>query len=672
MRYRGVAYYPEAWPTRRWDEDIRLLTEAGVNLVRMGEFAWSRLQPREDRFDFDWLLDVADRLHRAGIAILLGTPGAAPPVWLTAGHPDVLRVDEQGRPRAHGSRLHACGVSATYRRLLCDLVGRLGEAVRDHRAVVAWQIDNEISGLCYCPACTRGFVRYLQERFGTLEALNAAWNNVFWSGDFSDWQQIRPPYPRVAWQLEYLRYQNAAWRSYVAEQADVLRAIRPDWALTTNGCSRLSGRTDTATVLEPLDFPSYDAYVGYHGSPDTYRAVFDFYRNIQQPPRAFWISETNSWNPVNTEAGRERALRPWAYQFLARGADAMVYFRWRQSVMGEENHPAVLDWSGRPGRTYERVRAIYHELRNLEPALGDLPLPAGQVAIVFSSDTAAYAQLERQRYLDHIVEADAICNRLHVLPDIVRARDVAAGRARLAGYPLVILPGLEIVSDALAAALRQYATDGGVLWAQPRLATLDAHGTYHTQPMPAGLTDVFGLDVRERCNIRDVPRHAEVAFQTGTESQTPSVRVELGLGATALEVCGLDHMESVAAGDDVAILARYATGAFADAPAVMQRPCGHGTALYQACWLDEAGTRAVLMHVLGRAGIAPGPSTSDEVEIVRRGDLRFYLNHGPAPQSVPQVAAGEPLVGRADGTRVALGPFDVCLVREAPAQGDTE
>jgi len=668
MRYRGVAYYPEAWPASRWDEDIGLLREAGVNLVRMGEFAWSRIQPREDRFDLDWLVDVSGRLRRAGIAIVMGTPGAAPPAWLTASYPDVLLVGEDGRSRAHGGRRHTCPTSPTYRRLLCEAIRQVALALQGNRAVVAWQIDNEISGVCHCPACTAGFVRHLRERFGTLEALNAAWNNVFWSGDFSAWEQIRPPYRRVAWRLEYLRFQNRMWRGYVADQAAVLRDIRRDWRLTTNGCSRLTARTDTATLLAPLDFPSYDAYFGHHGSRDTYTAVFDFYRNIQQPPRPFWIAETNSWNSINTEAGRERALRPWAYAFLARGADAMTYFRWRQSVMGEENHPAVLDWSGRPGRTYQRVKAVYAELAELGEHIQDLPLPEASVGIVFSSDTAACAKLRKQPYLDHVVEADAICNRFHVLPDILRAGDVAAGRACLGRYPLVVLPGLEMVSAELAAALRQYVRDGGVLWAQPRLSTIDAHGKYLTEPMPAGLTDVFGLDVRQRWNIQDVPRHGEVAFRTVPGSQTPSVRVELSLGEAPLPVRGLDHMESIAPADDVSVLGRYASGAFAGEPAVTQRPSGRGVALYQACWLDEPGTRALFTYACEQARIVPGPATSDQIEIVRRGDLRFYLNHGPQPADVPQVAPGEPLVGRADGQSVSLAAFDVCVLREDPGR----
>ncbi len=193
IKYRGVAWYPEFWPEERWDDDIRLMREAHINLVRIGEFAWTPMEPAEGRFDLGWLHRVVEKLGAAGIEVMLCTPTATPPAWLTNAYPDTLLVTKEGKRAVHGGRRHYCPTSPTYRRHVERITERLASEFSRHANVTSWQIDNELgpeSGECYCQSCADGFRAWLQRRYGTLERLNAAWQTRFWSVVYTDWSEV--------------------------------------------------------------------------------------------------------------------------------------------------------------------------------------------------------------------------------------------------------------------------------------------------------------------------------------------------------------------------------------------------------------------------------------------------------------------------------------------------
>ena len=276
MKFRGVAYYPEAWPRERWDEDIALMRAAGINLVRMGEFAWARFEPGEDRFDLGWWTDICDRMRRAEIQVLACTPSAAPPAWLTSRHPEVLAVAADGSRPPHGLRRHYCPNAPHYRERVAKVNRRIADAVRGNPAVIAWQIDNEIAPepfLCHCEVCAAGFREWLRARYGTLAALNDAWGNAFWSGDFSDWEQIRPPRYRPSWRLDYQRFQDVSFRDFIQGQAATLRAVRADWTVLANLWVGLNPIADAALLNEGLDVAAYDGYWDCYASREHYSAI---------------------------------------------------------------------------------------------------------------------------------------------------------------------------------------------------------------------------------------------------------------------------------------------------------------------------------------------------------------------------------------------------------------
>ena len=670
MRYRGVAYYPEAWPVERWDRDIRLMREAGFNMVRMGEFAWARLEPRDGEFRLEWWLDVIDRMRRTGMSVMLCTPTAAPPAWLTRAAPEVLWVDETGRRKAHGGRRQYCPRSPRYREFVARIVRRLAEAVRANPAVFAWQIDNEVAldgvgAFCFCDECTRAFRDWLRRRYGDIGSLNVAWGNAFWSGDFSGWQEIGPPYQRLSWMLDYARFQSATYAEFVAAQAAILRAVNPAWRITTNQWTGLTATLDTAEMFAPLDVATLDAYQEYYAPREFYAATFDLYRNLKGAPRAFWQGETNAWNPSATQRDGLAALRPWAWLSFAKGAEAYCYFRWRQSPMGEEDHPAVLDWSGETGRPYHQVQAVMKEMESLEAELRDLPLPEAQAAILFDFGSA-YCDLLRLKSTDwragcreHVVEADATLSRMGVAADILPV----SASLDLSRYRLLVLSQVEMVSAELAAAIKRFVSGGGVVLAQPRLAMLDANGKYLLTPMPGGLTGLFGVTVRERCAPMERYRRSH-AFSPAPDRAPVDIDVELNLNAGPRSAHGRHYMEMLEPAADAQTLARYRGSLYAETPAMTGRKHGSGLALYQGCWLDESATRDVFAYAAHCAGLAVCNDLPPNVDCLRRGRLRFYLNHTGQPVDVALRAPGESLAGRIAGGVARLDAYGVCIVRE--------
>ncbi len=661
MKHRGVAYYPEAWPPERWNDDIRLMRDAHINLVRMGEFAWARFEPRDGEFSLDWWRDICGRMRDSGINILACTPSAAPPAWLTKKHPDILPVDEFCRAATHGGRRHYCPSSAVYAEYVERVNRKLAAAAKDNEAVIAWQIDNEIAvAPCFCPRCAAAFRAWLRRRYGTLDELNKAWGNEFWSGDFSSWDEIVPPRHRVSWKLDYRRFQDDAFAEFISRQAETLREARPGWRITTNQWAGLNPAADSIKYFENLDVASYDGYWDYYASREFYSSVWDFYRNVKSRPRPFWLVETNAWNPASAREGGLRALRPWAYEAFAKGSEAHVFFRWRQSRMGEEDHPAILDWSGRPGRAYEAVRNLFREMDDIAPRLKGLPLPQCGVAILFDYDSALCGELENRDYRDHLVRINALLGRMAVQSDILPVR----GSMNIAGYRLLVLPQLEMVDPWLADRLKEFVRMGGCILALTRLATLDRNGKYTTNPMPDNMTDLFGLTVAERCPIHDESPKMMKLFPGDSPGNDPSVKIGLNLKSGRCEGRGVQYMEMLEPAPGTAGIGVYESGAFKGGAAATQNEYGEGFAFYQGCRLDMRSSHLLLRHVIEKSGAGVPVETPRYVEILKRGNLRFYLNHGAEPAVVSRMRPGEVIIGDADAEQVRLDAFDVCIIEE--------
>ncbi|HEU4328662.1 MAG TPA: beta-galactosidase, partial [Roseiflexaceae bacterium] len=383
--WHGGDYNPEQWPQEVWDEDMALMRAAHFKVATVGVFSWVSLQPAEDRFTFDWLDRVMERLAASDRLVCLATPSAAQPAWMSRAYPDVLRADEYGRRVHHGGRTNYCPNSPSYRRLAVDMARRLAERYGGSEHLVLWHISNEYATPCYCETCAAAFRVWLQRRYsGGLDELNARYWTRFWSHTYTDWEQIEPPYAdgeRLTHGLtiDYRRFQSDAMLECFRLERDAVRAVTPDIPITTNMMGTFP-HLDYRAWAREVDVVSWDCYPWPGADPADIAFLHDLNRGLRDGQPFMLIEQTPSsqnWQPVNA-LKRPGVLRLWSYLAVAHGAESVMYFQWRRSRGGcEKFHGAVVEHSGRSDtRVFREVSALGAELERL----GDLTVGAATPA----------------------------------------------------------------------------------------------------------------------------------------------------------------------------------------------------------------------------------------------------------------------------------------------------
>jgi beta-galactosidase len=506
----GVAYYPEQWPEERWPLDAELMAEAGISFVRIGEFAWSKLEPRRGVLDFDWLDRALSVVATHGLEVVVGTPTAAPPAWLVSEQPDILPVDRDGRVFPFGHRRHYCPNNATYGDETRRLVAALAETYGADERVIAWQIDNELCGRCYCARCEVAFRRWLEERYGSLDRLNKAWGTAFWSQTYGSWEEIRVPpagevplpegfmraSPSPAHALDYYRFSSDSFVDYQRLQIDVIRQ-HSNLPITTNMMGFKFDELDYQELARELDFLSWDNYpLLSKGAAWLGPALnCDGIAGLKDVP--FWVLEQQvgplGWEMIRTP--RRGEMRLHTYQVLAHGAEAVSYFRWRSARFGTEQHwYGVLDHDGRPNRRLCELTELANELRALEGVLSET-VHDSQAAIVYDYD-ARFA-LEVQPTNPALGHVDAIRAHYGALRRHGVDVDVLAPTADLSAYSLVVAPSLYVVDETVADRLRSYVEEGGLLVLGPRSGFKNRDNAVPERALPAWLDDLVGLEVSD-------------------------------------------------------------------------------------------------------------------------------------------------------------------------------
>ena len=632
----GCAYYPEAWPESRWETDMRLMREAGIDLVRMGEFNWSNFEPREGEFDFAAYRRVLALCEKYGIGVMMCTPTAAMPRWMHHGHPETLKVREDGGRTKNVVRQSACVTSPAYRRFSERIVRKMAEAFRDCKAIVCWQLDNELSlvgatGVCHCDGCARLFRESLKRRYGTLERLNDELNGVFWSARFTDWEEVRAPFQsRRAWTREYMRFQAAAVRDAMRAQRDILKSANPSWKITTNnpGCT---GSLRFDEIYGMLDFAAVDAYITM-GNVQRARWSWSMFRGLTGRQRPFMTAETGCFSSSSDKASSYDAIRAWFWDAKLHGCGDYVFFRWRESVNGEEDHPAILPWSGKPGVGYATVKRIKAEF---DAVALDLAMPASHMAIVHDAATDQFMSARGTEWSDVLHSTGqrlhAAAGRYGVIPDMVQLSD----GMDISTYRLVFLPCCETLTDAQREKLAAFVEAGGTLVSFPRLScTRPGGGSYVAEPYPVGLRSLFGIEVNER---RFLKRQKGGDYYTGDLSPVPLDYP--GGGAFA----GYGFVERIEPLGAETIAALSAT-CFAGSPLATRCRRGKGEAWYIAVFPDAEGAKTVVRDFFVRLGIDVSTEWPATVTAAKRGGRTVVVNCSEAAAETP--------VG-------PLGPFEV-------------
>ncbi len=610
LRY-GADYNPEQWSRDVWAEDMRLMREAGVNVVSLAIFSWALLEPRPGEFDFTWLDEVIDLLHENGIDVDLATATASPPAWLSQRHPEVLPQTEDGTVLWPGARQHWRPTSPIFREHALRLVRALAERYGDHPAIIAWHISNELG--CHnlydhSDDAARAFRVWLRGRYGTLDALNDAWGTAFWSQRYTEWDQILPPrtaptHRNPGQRLDFERFSSDAVRDHLRAEAAVLAEVTPDIPFTTNFMVAQNVRDiDYPSWAGDVDFVSNDHYLrpGEAGRDDV-SFWANLTGNIAQGRPWFLMEHAPSavnWREVNPPKRAEEMMRD-ALTHVGHGADAVCFFQWRQSrAGGERYHSGMVPHAGEHSRVFRDVVALGARLQELSAVTGS-HRERTRVALVFDYESW-WVSGRDSHPSDALRYDDETLAWYRALLDLGVRVDVVPVSASFDGYDVVIAPMLHVVPDALRTRLENVVRRGRHLVTTYFSGIVDEHDRVWLGGYPGALRDVLGVMAEEFVPL------------------LPDETATLASGAVATHWS--ERITRV--GDDVEVLDTYATGDLAGMPAVTRRRVGAGSATYVSADIGREGARGVLERLSDDVDALSGDvlAAGGRLEVIVRAD----------------------------------------------------
>lgn len=560
-------YYPEHWNEELWEQDADLMKKSGVKLVRMAEFAWSVMEPQEGKYDFSWLDKVLALFQEREIGVVLCTPTNCPPLWLYEKYPETLQVGRDGKRLEPSVRGHRCYNSPVYRSHTEKIIRKMGEHYRNASHVAAWQIDNEVDAVhCCCEVCAGKFREWLKEKYGSLERVNKAYHNEVWSGSYSGWQQIHPPFGdraitqyNPAYMLDYQRFMSDSAVAYVEFQAQLLREYFPQTPITTNTYFS-DYMPDFYNMFGKLDFCSYDNYPttvlpceGYY----SHAFHLDLIRGVKR--QNFWIMEqlsgaTGCWMKMGPTL-KPGMLKGYALQAFAHGADAVLHFRFRTSVGGAEMFwHGLIDHSNVPGRRYAEFEDLCQTVQSLSAVEGSTLDAKVALLCSFDSEYAFKLQLQTEGiyYFELMKAFHNAFSHYGVNVDIVSQEDA------LEGYRIVVAPMMYVRSQKTVEQLHRFAREGGFVLLTTRSGVKDENNNCIMQPLPTDYMDMTGCWVEEY----DAIGNEKIAVEMNGET------------FQGTRWCDILHLESAEA------LAVYGENFYAGKPVITRNAYGEGMVYY--------------------------------------------------------------------------------------------
>lgn len=628
----GGDYNPEQWPTNVWEEDLAALDDLGANTVTLPVFGWSAIQPAKDRFEFGWLDQILELLEARGFGVVLATPTAAQPAWMSAAYPEVLPVDAWGHRRRHGGRVNYCPTSSAYREGSAQVAGALAERYAGYPGLRLWHVNNEYGPVCHCEGCREEFQRWLAFRYRDLDSLNDAWGADFWGNRLHDWAEVELPShlnemisspegsvqfsPSPGQALDHSRFVSSVLLACFLNEKQVLRELTPDVPITTN----FHGPVQTVDWREwgaHLDLVSWDSYP-YSDSHWTRSAFGHDLARTSGRRKEFLLMEMSpgpvNWQPM-ASLKPPGTVRLEAFQAVARGSRGALFFQVRQSHSGNElNHAALIP---RHGRLDTRMGQELSELGRALAAVGVPPeshVLRAKVAMVFDWPSwwghhATPGLDQKSRYLD-------VARYFHrVLAERGIAVDLVGTDTALGPYRTVVAPLLYMVDSTVTGALNDYVAAGGTLIATAGSGIADPNGRVHPGGAEEGWRRLVGAWVEET-DVRPTDETNRVGFDDGTE-------------VPARELFELLRLETARG------LATFEEGFYRGYPGLTVNHVGEGRVFYLA-----SPTAELFAEVLDRfAGLEADPAAAADVEVTRwesdtGGELVFALNHGQGPATI--------------------------------------
>ncbi|TCC08276.1 beta-galactosidase [Kribbella soli] len=614
----GGDYNPEQWDPGVWKEDVALMRQAGVNLVTVGVFSWSSLEPTPGQYEFGWLDQVLDLLHDGGVSVDLATPTASPPPWFSRLHPEAMPVTADGVRLTHGSRDTYCACAPAYRDAARGIARMLAERYHDHPALAMWHVHNEYGSTCHCSLAAERFRGWLRERYGDLDRLNAAWTTAFWSQGYADWTDIEPPRKtqylvNPTQFLDYRRFWSDELLAAFLEQKAELRTLS-ELPITTNFVFGGWVPVNHAQWAEAVDIVAIDNYPDQTGTGAEEQTAFAADLARSWAGGRPWLLMEQAAGTLN-DGRRLQAKEPGrmarhSLSHIARGSQGALFFQWRASRGGSEMyHSAMVPHAGPDSRIFTEVA----ELGAVLPQLAEVAESTVEAEVAILWDVECWWAMQGTHLpssaLDYLTAARSAHRHFWRAGVTV---DFASPTADLSSYTTVVVPSLYLVSDESAAALTAYVEGGGHLVVGYFSGIVDPELRVRLGGYPGAFTDLLGVRVE---GFHPLPIDGEIALSSGG--------------------CGRVWSEDVQA-VSAEVIDRYAGGVLDGKPAITRHEFGAGVAWYVSTEVDDETAARLL-----------GRSTSP-IETVRRraGDTTwtFLINHGDTQVAVP-----------ADGSELVVG-----------------
>ena len=658
----GGDYNPEQWPEEIWQEDMRLLPKAGVDIVTLNVFSWAALQPAEDTYDFEKLDRIMEMVTNHGMKICMATSTGAHPAWMARKHPDILRTEFNGIRRKFGGRHNSCPNSPTYRKYAARLAEKLAERYGKYDNIVAWHVSNEFGGECYCENCEQAFRVWLQKKYGTLEALNHAWNTAFWGHTFYDWEEIVVPdlrsehfaAERTMFQgisLDYRRFQSDAMLDCYKLERDVIKKVLPEAKVTTN----LMGfykPLDYFKWAKEMDFVSWDNYPSNEDSYTRIAMAHDLMRGIGGGAPFALMEQTPSvtnWLPYNA-LKRPGVMRLWSMQAMAHGADTVMFFQMRRTVGAcEKYHGAVIDHVGTENtRVFREITALGEELKHLGTDTMQMRTES-RIGIFFDWDNwwaleySAGPSCEL-KYLTEVFRYYDALRREGYDVDFVSPED------DFGGYRLLIAPVWYMVKGDTDEKIRKFVREGGRFLTTFFSGIVQENDLVTLGGYPGKLRDVLGIWVEEQDAL---PHGASNEFTYHGEKYPATL------------LCDLLHLEGAKQLDE----SGYGKDFYQEMPVLTCNSYGEGKAYYVATASDETFYCKFLKNVCEEAGIQPALQVPEGVEVTARSrgeqKLWYLLNHNETSATVQLPVSTENLLTGEKRTagEITLAPKDVVILQ---------
>ena len=642
----GVDYYPEHWDKSFWEQDADLMQKTGVKVVRMGEFAWCRFEPTEGDFCFEWLDEIINIFSKRDIDVVLCTPTNCPPLWLYEKYPEAVQTGRDGHKIATGIRGHRCYNNPDFIRHSKQIIHKMTKRYADNKAVIAWQIDNELeANFCHCEICIGEFRNWLKNKYGSIEAINQAYGNNMWSGEYSAWEQIKPAYGSnpYAWfhpsfMLDFNRYASDNMIKYIKMQTEIIRENCPDTKITTNTwfCENMP---DFYKTFEELDFVSYDNYPVSkipEDPEDYYTHAFhlDLMRGIKRDN--FWIMEQLSggmgcWMPMQ-QMPLPGMIKGYSLQALAHGADTIVHFRWRTAVSGAEMFwHGLLDHSNVPGRRFKEFEQLCIEAKELSYIEGTKV--KSQVAILYSSDNEYAFKIQPQTqgmyYMEQLKLFHAAFTKYGMNIDIIGQHE------DFEGYKIIVAPQMYITDEDVVKRLYNFTKMGGTVILTNRSGVKDSVNKCIMSPLPTVYHELVGAYAEEYNPLGD---------------DTVALKFTDGTKCTGKQWCDILCTESAMP------VAYYDSRFYQGKAAVTENHYGDGFAYYVGTVSEKKFYYKLIKDILEKTGINFIDGLPENVEVTtREGNgkkVQFIFNDTDKVQNFTLL-----------GKKVSLEPFEMQINR---------